>query len=372
MGVSWVYRLSKEQLVEELQRYQVDAEGSLAVLRQRMVTFVRTNPGKFDDKPADPPEYKEDPDRTRDLEQLEAELQRVQQQLVASSPNQTRRSDPPVAPSGNTENFSIETNIGRTLDQMRKWNCHFDGRGVYEFLERVKELQRAYQLTDQRLLQGLPELLRGDAQLWYRNCADSITTWEDFETNLRNFYLSPGELRHLDQQIHQRHQGSTEGVRAYATSLLTLMRRRGGFEPERTMETLYYNMRPEFRLLIRRTEVRTPNDLIQRVEELEEVQKEMLETSRDEARSRPKQGKAIAAAESTYVREECCWRCRQRGHSRFECRNKGKKFCSWCGKEGVLTSHCSCPRSGNAGGAGKTNEARPESTKQETPGPSSQ
>ena len=37
----------------------------------------------------------------------------------------------------------IRKNTGHTLDQMRKWNCHFDGRRVYEFLERVRELQRA-------------------------------------------------------------------------------------------------------------------------------------------------------------------------------------------------------------------------------------
>ena len=67
------------------------------------------------------------------------------------------------------------------FDQMRKWNRHFDDRGVYEFLGRVRELQKAYQMTGQQLLRCFPELLRRDAQLWYRNCASSITTWEDLE-----------------------------------------------------------------------------------------------------------------------------------------------------------------------------------------------
>ena len=83
---------------------------------------------------------------------------------------------------------------------MKKWNCHFDGRGVYEILEQVRELQKAYQLSDQQILRGFPEFLRGDAQLWYRNCASTITSWQELEQGLISFYLSPGEQRRLDQQ----------------------------------------------------------------------------------------------------------------------------------------------------------------------------
>ena len=152
---------------------------------------------------------------------------------------------------------------------MRKWNCHFDGRGVYEFLERVRELQKTYQLTDQQLLQGFPELLKGDAQLWYRNCASIITTWEDLEQRLRSFYLSPGERRHLDQQICNRRQGPREPIRTYTTNMLTLLRRRGGYDHERAMEILHFNMKPELRLYIRINETSTPEELIQRVQEIE-------------------------------------------------------------------------------------------------------
>ena len=120
---------------------------------------------------------------------------------------------------------------------MRKWNGHFDGKGVYEFLEGVRELQRAYQLTDHQLLRGFPELLRGDAQLWYRKCASSLTTRDEYEP-----------------------------IRAYTTALLTLLRRRGGFDHERVMETLYYNMKPGLRLHIRLKEVTSPEELIQQVQ----------------------------------------------------------------------------------------------------------
>ena len=43
---------------------------------------------------------------------------------------------------------SNRQSTAHTLDQMGKWNCHFDGRGVYQFLERVRELQKSNQMTD--------------------------------------------------------------------------------------------------------------------------------------------------------------------------------------------------------------------------------
>ena len=184
-----------------------------------------------------------------------------QLRLLNHLPGTSRERAPEILAIPRPEN--LRQNTGHTLDQMRNWNCHFDGKGIYEFLERVRELQRAYQLTDQQLLRGFPELLRGDAQLWYRNRASSLTTWDDLERQIRSFYLSPGERRHLDQQMSERRQAAWEPIQAYTTALLTLRRRRGGFNHERVMETLYYNMKPGLRLHIRLKEVSSPEKLIQ-------------------------------------------------------------------------------------------------------------
>ena len=212
MAVSWIYRLTKEQLIQELEKYELDTSGSLAVLRHRMVSFTRQHADLFNEKLRDSPDYKEDPGQTKDLEQMEEELNELREILVASStrrevvaPNQEEERQPPhqagstpehhrpvqnlyldcppstsrqinINPPMSSDQIPVRQSTSHTLDQMRKWNCHFDSRGVYEFLERVRELQKAYQLTDQQLLRGFPELVRGEAQLWYRNCASTITT----------------------------------------------------------------------------------------------------------------------------------------------------------------------------------------------------
>lgn len=46
---------------------------------------------------------------------------------------------------------------GKTINQIRKWGCHFDGRDPAAFLERVGVLRQAYGFTTAQLLQGLPE-----------------------------------------------------------------------------------------------------------------------------------------------------------------------------------------------------------------------
>ena len=67
-----------------------------------MVSFARQHTDLFTEKPRDPPDYKEDPDRTKDLEQMEEELNELREILVDSStrrevvaPNQEEEQQPP-------------------------------------------------------------------------------------------------------------------------------------------------------------------------------------------------------------------------------------------------------------------------------------
>ena len=150
---------------------------------------------------------------------------------------------------------------------MRKWNCYFGGKDVYSFLERVEELRLSYGLKEGQLLQGLSELLRGDALHSYRNVASQCTSWAVFEEKLQGFYLLPLERRQLRRQIAERSHKPQEPICTYVTSLQTLMRRRGGYSAEEQLDNLYFGMRPELKLHIRRTQVPDVMTLVQTVEE---------------------------------------------------------------------------------------------------------
>ena len=245
---------------------------------------------------------------------------------------------------------------------MRKWNCHFDGKNLYSFLERVTELKVGYGLTDAQLLQGFPELLRGNAQLWHRNITDSINTWDELQNLMKEFFLSPNELRQLDRQIFERKQLPRESALEYSTALCTLMRRRGNIDLQTQLDNLYENMRPDLQLHVSRESISSVSDLVRKVEIVQEklakIAKEKPINNSDNRFVQNRHKNNVMSVTAPYVREECCWRCKNRGHNRFQCQNRPRKFCSYCGKDGTFAKDCTCPRSGNAVAAGPA-QARP-------------
>ena len=173
--------MKREELVNEFDKHGCDIQGAVAVLRQRLVEHVRTHAEEFQDKPVDPEDYNEKLDKTRDLEL---------NQKPATPPVQ-QRSDQNAAPSMSTTNTQQVTLVSqpldaqntisatvvtstpsasttvtpsnqyaiprmstptsgqqvsvpsfiaefppvnenrRMVDQMRKWNCHFEEKDVY-------------------------------------------------------------------------------------------------------------------------------------------------------------------------------------------------------------------------------------------------
>ncbi|KAL7304637.1 hypothetical protein TKK_0002884 [Trichogramma kaykai] len=119
----------------------------------------------------------------------------------------------------------------RMVAFIRKWNCHFDGKDLYTFLDHVEELRTGYAFTKTDLLYGIPEILRGNALEWYRNFATDCRDWNAFFNKLRDFYLSSQEKRNLDRQITKRVQGPSESIKEYVNALATLILCRGGIPP---------------------------------------------------------------------------------------------------------------------------------------------
>ncbi|XP_039313959.1 activity-regulated cytoskeleton associated protein 2-like [Solenopsis invicta] len=137
------------------------------------------------------------------------------------------------------------------MNQIRKWGCHFDGRDPLSFLERVTELQEEYQYTDSQMKAGLPELLKGDALAWYRNEREAWETWADFTSALRRHYLPRRYQAKLMREIQERRQQPNEAYAKYATVLLTMMRRAGGFTQAEKVDRLYENLQAEYKLYVR-------------------------------------------------------------------------------------------------------------------------
>jgi len=195
------------------------------------------------------------------------------------------------------------------------------------------------------MLEGLSELLRGDALAWYRNNRDEWNSWADFTRALRQQYLPRRYQARLARDIQDRRQKPDEPFAKYSTDLLTMMRRAGSFTTEEKVDRLYENMRTDYKFFVRLGEQTTLADLADQASEFEALKKAQNQEARKQTVS------TATAPIGPYDRDNTCWRCKQRGHTRFSCKRPAKKFCSQCGKDGVFTRDCH-PQSGNGTAAG--------------------
>lgn len=122
--------------MEHLQEQHVDAEGTFEELRLRFVQLVRQQPQLFTNT-----------SRRSSTDGTDADTE------IA-----TPRIDNPVS---HTEDAAPD--IAKIMNQIRKWGCHFNSRDPHPFLEQVEELSQIYGYPGKYLLQGLPEMLRGEA-----------------------------------------------------------------------------------------------------------------------------------------------------------------------------------------------------------------
>jgi len=328
---SWIYNLTKSQAICEAEKRNLDTSGTIDDIRRRLSRYLDTHPDMSETEPKD----------TMTGAGVST-LTAPQIQIRPPSPL------PPPPPEPREENHAH----GKCMNQIRKWGCHFDGRDPLSFLERVTELQRQYRYSDEIMAAGIPELLRGKALAWYRNFQEEWSTFDDFLRALRRQYLPRRYQTRLTREIQDRRQRPDEPFADYASEMLTLMRRAGNFGVDAKLDRIYENMRAEYKYSIRLDDLTDLADLTDRANDFEEIR-------REDIRERQTIKKAVSSAKTTgeYDRANTCWRCKQRGHDRFNCRRPAKLFCSQCGKDGVRTKDCH-PRPGNATAAGVT-EAEP-------------
>ncbi|XP_026672058.1 uncharacterized protein LOC113464732 [Ceratina calcarata] len=330
--MAWIQELRKEELAQRLAVLGEDNAGGIAELRARFRDFVRAHP---------------------DDEQLR---RWKTSHKTAPLTNATTTHAPPT----NVEPPTLAYAAPRAIDQIRKWNCHFQGKDLPGFVERIGELRRAYRISDEDLLLGLPELLRGTTLNWFRNREDDWDTWEDFIRDLRNAYEPPFHQALLQDRISARRQRPREPIQEYVTDLQTMFHRLGTATPEQVLDRALLNMTAEYQMRIKPSHIRTLDDLVRAGKRIEMCQQRWATDAQQQRPTRPIHRTATACADMPFDRDTCCWRCKQPGHTRRGCTAPRKIFCSYCGTDGTTYRECACARPGNEQRAGAQNGvARP-------------
>lgn len=294
--VGWVYRLKKSQLVEELDRFGLEHEGSVTLLRRRLVKFLRE--GRATPRvEATPPSFFADPysNSTASIPTCTTSYPPTTwiQVPVASVPTMTT-----TIAYQNTRPTPMYTTTAPTwippptwqppapvqpprtdLLRVHEWHVSFDGRtDPVAFMERLEEVCLRYNLATESLLPVLPELLTGMALAWYRNNQRYWRCWNDFLRAFRAFYLPTDYLIQLEAEISHRHQRRHEKAMDYVTDLQTMIRRHGTMSPQQELYWIHRNLLPEYRLFIHRSSCNTVAQLIAALKEYEDIRQESTST----------------------------------------------------------------------------------------------
>lgn len=179
---------------------------------------------------------------------------------------------------------------------IRKWNLKFDGKkDPVSFVERLDEMMEAYGVPEDEVVKALPELLSGFALLWYRNTKESLVDYQAFRQQFELQFFPPGYHRNLDEEVRARTQGEHESFRDFVIAITTLLRRSGSLSRHSQLDLIYKNMKPEYKIMVRRQDCVTLTDLIERAEDYEAY-------IRDKISFRPPPPPAMAlVAETAYV-----------------------------------------------------------------------
>lgn len=342
--VTWIYKLRKEDLTTELEKFRLDSSGTVDEKRKRLIRFIRDG-------------------------------------QTSPQPTKTTPFLFPTAPP-TTENTQKIHSPKVDLKEVRKWNVYYNGKGdPAAFIERLEELCVQTQIPIDNLLPILPELLKDAPLLWYRSNNRHWRTWQDFVNEFRTYYFPVNYLEDLEADISRRLQRPGEPVTTYLTDLQTLIRRHGKIPPSEELRWLYRNMLPEYKLYIRKDEIDNTPTLAAKMREYEDLQRAIKASQSPACSTRPS-ATTHTTTESSRQKEQktdqrpllpsrpsrtqpmdvtrrpppsthdqtICWRCGQTGHLRADCHFPPRIFCSRCGQRGVMSRDCRCNRSENAAG----------------------
>lgn len=277
---------------------------------------------------------------------------------------------------------------------------------VNEFLYQVEVNKRAQRISDEEMLGQVSSLLNGTARTWYYAYFNSFTSWPSFVRSLRVRFLSPYHEQDALDEISRRVQKKNESALAYLNHMVMLFQTVAhGMDEGRMVHIIRRNLRPEIQTQVGPWEPRTLAHLerilsllqTSRVQAVPEPEKkvfvrrwprkvEAIESQGDEDDYEFSEDEVLALMRETFFRKnrngsnaatdttrttrpqtsshtnvtegerskrklaDCvCFNCQEKGHLHRECKQPLKGiFCHLCGKEGVKTFQCDCPKNGAA------------------------
>ena len=127
-----------------------------------------------------------------------------------------------------------------------------------------------YEVDLEYLPRMMPEVLKENALVWYRNNNQQWTTWRQLREDFLRFFLPSRYFEQLEDEIRKRKQRPREPFKSYTLSMQNLMRHSAYTEGQK-LERIFRNALPEYVWYIRRRDFHTLSDLLEMADDLESL-----------------------------------------------------------------------------------------------------
>lgn len=248
-----------------------------------------------------------------------------------------------------------------------RWNIKFNGQSsVNDFLERIEEIRLSRGVSKDHLLRSCPELLTGDALLWYRTC--KFVDWDDLVRQLRESFQPYDYEYALWDEIRRRTQGAQERVLTYLVAMENLFRKLPEMPSDTTkLNIICRNLLPYIQSRLATHQVFTIQELTRLSRAIEETESRLQKFVPPPTNTRQLLEPELAYKKPSYhaaplhiepilengvvqpgthldaikpARPLICWNCDQSGHRFNQCQQAKLVFCYKCGKKQVTSKSC--------------------------------
>jgi len=270
---------------------------------------------------------------------------------------------------------SLSNNIHK-ITEFRK-HClrvrlRFDGERTGQacsFIEKLKSLKLQHDITDTEVFDVIPELMTGDAEIWYKAFEAEFHDFHHFCQTLFESFLPSDFQKKLIEEIRGRTQGPSEGIDIYVAKMKASNQKLSQpLTDSQLIDIILSNVHPKYlhslNNLINKTfdEILRAGRQVETISKLSECYKPPKSISAldptlnctSKSKSDPvvnsvktvseeKSSCSCSCAVSSLTRTTIrCYNCQQSGHVFRDCPEKRKIFCYRCGAPGRTAARCGC------------------------------
>ncbi|KAM7285274.1 uncharacterized protein ISCGN_032228 [Ixodes scapularis] len=109
---------------------------------------------------------------------------------------------------------------------------------VEDWLQHYERVARHFAWTPEQCLQNVYFALEGTARTWFENHEASISSWQDFQAELRRTFASQQRRQRAEELLQASGQGPNESVTSFVEDVLRLMNRADPNAPEEKLRFL--------------------------------------------------------------------------------------------------------------------------------------